>query len=155
MTYGDGDGGPDPSEPPEIRWYHTTTAVVAAGVGGVLVFVAIVFAVVQTANHSSRPSAAVPTPMTTTARTTTSAEPMTSDTTTSDTMSSETTTTDTGVTSTANTTTDESPPTAAESPNRRRWKQFLLVAAVPVGLLLAALMDHRRHTKQSARDRRH
>jgi hypothetical protein len=30
-----------------------------------------------------------------------------------------------------------------------------LVAAVPVGLLLAALMDHQRHTKQSARDRRH
>jgi hypothetical protein len=30
-----------------------------------------------------------------------------------------------------------------------------LFGAVVVGLLLAALMDRRRHTKQSSRDRRH
>lgn len=154
MTDGDGRGGAEPSEPPKIPWYHTTTAVVAAGVLGVLVFVAIVFAVVQTANHSSRPNTAVPTPTTTTTTTTASSEPPSWDTTTSDTTSSEMTTADTGITSTT-TTTDESPPTTVESPHRMRLKPFLVVGAVVIGLLVAALVDHRRHTKQSSPDRRH
>jgi cytoskeletal protein RodZ len=155
MTYGDGKGGQDPSERPKVPWYHMPPAVVAAGMLAVLVIGGILFAVVQTANHSSRPRPAVPTPMTTATTTTTSSESTTSDVTTSDTTSSETTPNDTNITSTTTATTDESPPASVESPNRKRWKQFLLFGGVVVGLLLAALMDRRRHTKQSSRDRRH
>ena len=160
MTHdgGDSDGVQDPAEPSEIPWYQTKMAVVASGVVTVLVIIAIVFAVVLTANystHSNRRSAGVPAPMTTTTTTTTSsATPTTTTTTTStsDTTSSEMPTTGTTKASTTTAAANESPPATAESPNRSYWKQFSLFGTVFIGLLLAGLMDHRRHTKQRERD---
>ena len=161
MTHdgGDSDGVQDPAEPSEIPWYQTKMAVVASGVVTVLVIIAIVFAVVLTANystHSNRRSAGVPAPMTTTTTTTTtsSATPTTTTTTTStsDTTSSEMPTTGTAKASTTTAAANEAPPATAESPNRSYWKQFSLFGTVFIGLLLAGLMDHRRHTKQRERD---
>ena len=160
MTHdgGDSDGVQDPAEPSEIPWYQTKMAVVASGVVTVLVIIAIVFAVVLTANystHSNRRSAGVPAPMTTTTTTTTSsATPTTTTTTTStpDATSSEMPTTGTTKASTTTAAANESPPATAESPNRSYWKQFSLFGTVFIGLLLAGLMDHRRHTKQRERD---
>lgn len=85
MTYGDDD------ERPEVPWYQTSAAVTAAGFLGVLVIIAIFIAVVQTANHSTRPD----TPF----RTTTTTTP----TTTTETTTEETTTTETPTTTTTRT----------------------------------------------------
>ena len=155
MIDGDGEGHEerDSSEAAQIRWYQTRTAVVASGMLTVLMIIGIVFAVVQTAHYSSRPNPAAPSP--TTPTTTATSLPSTPDTATRDTTSSETTASDTGVTSMTATITDASPPTAAEAPERRNWKPFLMFGAVVIGLMLAALMDHRRHTKQPARDPEH
>ena len=104
MTYGDDD------ERPEVPWYQTSAAVTAAGFLGVLVIIAIFIAVVQTANHSTRPDTPFPTLSTTTTTTPTTTTTTKTRTTTTKTRTTETTTTTTETT-TEETTTTETPKT--------------------------------------------
>ena len=110
MTYGDDD------ERPEVPWYQTSAAVTAAGFLGVLVIIAIFIAVVQTANHSTRPDTPFPTLSTTTTTTPTTTtthndhddhnndhDDTTTTTTTTETTTEETTTTETPTTTTTRT----------------------------------------------------
>jgi cytoskeletal protein RodZ len=109
-------------EPDAIPWYEESWAVVTAGVAGVLVIGVLIYAVMQTSQHSVDPSngpqvlpnyptsSAPSSSRTTTSRTTRSSTTTTTTETTTETTPSETTTDET---TTDETTTDEDTTTSA------------------------------------------
>jgi cytoskeletal protein RodZ len=113
-------------EPDPIPWYEESWAVVTAGVAGVLVIGVLIYAVMQTSEHSVDPSngpqyftdyptsSTTSSSRTTTSRTTRSSTTTTTTTTTSDTETSDTETSDTETeteteTTTSTTLDDENP----------------------------------------------
>jgi cytoskeletal protein RodZ len=119
VARGDDEAGPDPAESAPPSWYQTPAAISAAAALGLVLIAAIVFAVVQTAEHSTTPSGTVgPGSMTSTTATasTTSRTTTTTTTTATPTATATIPTTTTATETTTPTTTQEPARPSSESP---------------------------------------